>query len=179
MKTTSKLNFKKLMTKSSAFLALILLMPLSSLALESGNTSPTTTVSNKVSTSTSTFCTNFATESAKITARMNEHSTKLTATWSQQDANASSKTQANVQKVAEARAKSDAARLTNFTTLESKATNDAQKQAVQTYEAAVRSAIANRRASYDVAKTTFHSAVQSAVAAKRANVTAQLQLTQR
>jgi len=105
---------------------------------------------------------------------MNEHSTKLTATWSQQDANASSKTQANVQKVAEARAKSDAARLTNFTTLESKATNDAQKQAVQTYEAAVRSAIANRRASYDVAKTTFHSAVQSAVAAKRANVTAQL-----
>ena len=167
MKTTSKYNFKKLMSKSSALLALILLMPLSSLALEGTQT-------GSVSGSSSTFCTNFAAESARISARMTEQSTKLASAWSQQDSNVSSKTESNVQKVAEARAKSDSTRATNFTTLESKATNSAQKQAVQIYEAAVKSAVSTRRSSYDAAKSSFRSAVQTAVAARHTSVNAQL-----
>lgn len=167
MKTTSKYNLKKIVTKSGALLALILLMPLSSLALESSKT-------ESGSNSSSAFCTNFSTESSKITSKMSEQATKLTTAWNKQNDGVKTRSQENDQKITDARAKSDTTRNTNFTTLESKTTNDAQTQAEKSYEAAVNSAITARRASYDAAKTTFHTALQSAIDAKQGSVSSQL-----
>ena len=165
MKTTSKYNFKRLTTKSSALLALILLMPISTLAIESENSGE-----SSGSGSSSSFCSKFSVESAKITTKMTEKATKLTTAWNKQNEVFTSKSIANDQKVNEARVKSDAARTKNILALESKASNEAQTQAVKSYEAAVKSAISARRASYDAAKATFRSAVQSAVETKQGSV---------
>ncbi len=155
------------MTKSSALLALILLMPLSTLALDGGRT-------ESGSNSSSAFCTNFSTESTKVSSKLIEQANKLASAWNKQNEGFTTKTQNNDQKVTEVRSKSDTARTKNFTTLESKASNDAQTQAVKSYEAAVKSAISARRASYDAAKATFRSAVQGVIDAKQGSVSTQL-----
>ena len=65
------------------------------------------------------------------------------------------------QESATKRAGWDADRLANFTKLEAKATTDAQKAAVATYETAIRAAVTARRNANEQARATFRTGVDS------------------
>lgn len=158
MKTVSK-SFR--LIASAATVTSMVFMPLSGTALA-------------VEAKTSPFCTNLSTRVSSITSQVNNLSGKVAPAWAQQDEKLSSADQKVDQDVAAARQKADSDRDANFTKLEAKATTDAQKQAVQTYETAVKTAVTTRRGAYDAARQTFRTGVKDAVLARRSTVAAQI-----
>jgi hypothetical protein len=120
------------------------------------------------------FCTNLANHTDKIATGLSDRSGKVTPAWSKQDQKLTAGWQKTDQTVAADRQKADSDLNADFTKLEAKAKTDNQKQAVQTYEAAVHNAIATRRDAYDAARQAFRTGVQDAVSGRHDTVTAQL-----
>lgn len=121
----------------------------------------------------SVFCTNIGNNTAKITSGItaakdkvstarNERATQLTANRAKWDQDLSAN-----------RSKADQDRQSSFAKLEAKATTDAQKAAVKTYESTVADAVTKRRAANDAARTAFRNAVDTAIASQKATIDAQ------
>lgn len=125
------------------------------------------------SSATSPFCTNLSTRATTATSKISDLRGKLATAWSNQDSSLSSKYASVDQNVAQVRTQADTERTSNFGKLEAKATTDAQKQAVQTYETAVKNAVTIRRAAYDAARQTFRDGVKSAIDSRRSTITSQ------
>ena len=147
--------------KLSALSLLSILMSLASAV-------PVTALSSATSAGgNSPFCTNLSTNSVTITKNVASLVDKLTTARSGQDTRVTDRRSAWDQELIANRAKWDATRQQNFTVLESKATTDAQKQAVKIYEASLLQGIATRRAANDGARGTFRSGVDALRDARR------------
>ena len=142
-----------------AVLAISVVWPLEVYALPTKTSSP--------------FCTNLAATVAKVNGQMASLQAKLTSARTTRDNQLAANQSKWDSALEAARSKADAARQSNFAQLESKATTSAQKSAVQTYEAAVMSAVATRRAANDQARTTFRSALLGLLGAHRGQVDTQ------
>lgn len=156
-------SISRAMTLSGTALVLIslTLTPGSSLALGEAS-------------STSAFCTALPAKATNITNSIDALTSKVTLAWSQQDQKLATDEQKVDQEVATDRQHADTERASDFTQLEAKATTSSEKQAVQTYETAVLSAVTTRRAAYDTARQTFRTGLKNAIDSRRSTVTSQL-----
>ena len=122
----------------------------------------------------SAFCKNITTATAKITTSLSDAAKKrIDAEAARNQKIADNRTKWD-QELATNRAKWDAQRQENFAKLEAKATTDAQKVAVTTYEKAITDAIATRRTANDAARSAYRKGVDDAIAARRTTVSAQV-----
>ncbi|HEX4774016.1 MAG TPA: hypothetical protein VH234_00670 [Candidatus Saccharimonadales bacterium] len=169
MKRATKFTKKAFAASSIVTLASLVIMPATSLAVGHAEVTTATSTTGK----TSPFCTKLSSDASSITSKMGGLQGKVTQAWVQQDQKLSTDWQNVDQKVATDRQTADTERAADFTKLEAKATTGTQKQAAQTYEAAVNTAVSTRRSAYDVARQTFRDGVKSAIATRRSTVDSQ------
>jgi hypothetical protein len=174
MRRISDLSNKAAKAGSIISVASLLVAPVSSFALSTH--AATAAAASK--SQTSPFCTNLAAHANAISTSLTDRSGKVTSAWSQQDQKLTTEWQQVDQKVAAGRQKADTDRNADFTKLEAKAKTGAEKQAIQTYEAAVHGAVTTRRAAYDDARQAFRTGVQAAISGRHATVTSQLDIFQ-
>lgn len=176
MKRITKV-FNKLSITSSIIGALCLVLaPVSAYAVgrPAGVGTAATAASSTSSKPKPGFCNGLTNQANVTNGRIDILNGKAGQAWSQQDQKLAAQFQKVDQKVADARKKADAARAKDLSKLAAKATTNDQKQAVQTYKAAVQDAINTRRAAYDAARQTFRAGVQNAITSRRSTIKAQL-----
>lgn len=124
--------------------------------------------------SNSAFCTNLPTRLNTINSSVSNLSDKTSQAWSQQDQRQTANWQTVDQKVITVRQQADTTRSTNFAKLTARATTDAEKQAVQTYESSVSSTVTTRRSAFDTTRQDFRTGVTSVISTRRSTVVSQL-----
>ena len=134
--------------------------------------------SPKVSELADKFCTGVATKLGDATNKVQAARDKATAAQADRATKISDNRAKWDQELAANRAKWDQQRQDNFAKLEAKATTDAQKAAVKTYEQTITDAITKRREANDAARTTFRKGVDDAVANQKSTVNAQIVIMQ-
>jgi hypothetical protein len=122
----------------------------------------------------SPFCAQLPSKVTQITTNMANNKAKVPKAQINRTQKITSDRNKVDQEIAADRAKWDQDRQNNYTKLEAKATIDAQKNAVKTYESTITSAIATRRAAYDAARTTYRDAVDVAISSMQSQVDSQI-----
>lgn len=175
MKRISNISNKLAVASSIFGAACLVLTPVGAYAIGRPVAATTTANANSAAATPKPGLCNGLTNQANVTnGRITALNGKVSQAWSQQDQKLAAQFQKVDQKVADARKKADAARDKDFSKLEAKAKTTDQKQAVQTYEAAVHDAVNTRRAAYDAARQAFRTGVQNAIISRRDTITAQL-----
>src|SRR5579862_2122526 len=158
MKRTSKLIF----SASAALVIAGSAMPVLAVDVSPPSENSTTFCAN-LSSKISDVNNSISKQQANITAARAKRTQYLNTDWSKVDS-----------KLADERGGWAKWRQQQFTTLEAKATTDAQKTAVQTYVTTLTTAISTRESANDAARTTYRNALLAAVKAQNATVDSQI-----
>ncbi|OVE78974.1 hypothetical protein BVY00_01580 [bacterium G20] len=135
---------------------------------------PAMTLAAPATPKESPFCTNLPNTISKVSTDISNLKSKMTAERSKLDQQIAAGRAKWDQEIKNSRAKWDQERQGYFLKLEAKATTDAQKSAVKTYEAAITAAVNIRRTANDAARTTYYAGVDSAISNQRATVDGQV-----
>lgn len=107
------------------------------------------------------FCAQLPQISAQITARVNEAMARIDAKRQEISQTLQNRQNNRSQQLQDARAKAKTERDEAYAQLESKATTDAEKQAVSAFESTMNTAVATREAAVDAARNAFWSGLQT------------------
>ena len=116
---------------------------------------------------TTTFCANFDTQTTKLQTKAAEKEIELGKTREERSGKLAKSRESRDNKLEEAREKGSTARTEQYAKLLGKATTDAQKQAVATYQATITAAIATRQAAVNAAIASFQSGVDGLLAKRK------------
>ncbi len=118
------------------------------------------------------FCDRFLETAGKIDQKVKERESKLETKRTERLNILTTRKNERDAKLDENRVKRDANFAEHFAKLEARAQNDAQKQAVATFKAAMENALNARRIAVDAAIKTFRDGVQSAIDSRKATIDA-------
>lgn len=157
----TKLNFDKLLPASlTAALLLTILVPEMSLAKTASQATPAGVP----------FCSRIAQYALQIDQNLANRQAKLHAAQQNRLTNLQNRDNNNDTKLADLRKQWDQNRDQQFAKLEARATTDAQKQAVQTFETTIRAAITARRSAIDAAIETFRTGLAQVLTQRQTKV---------
>lgn len=118
------------------------------------------------------FCTNLTTAAASVQTALTEKETKLITNQNNLTTKLTNKEADRDKKSQDKRTESDSHREQNFAKLSVKATTDAQKQAVATFEATVNAAVTARRTAIDAALAKFRTDLAALIKTRQTAVDA-------
>ncbi len=121
----------------------------------------------QTSTTEAGFCKNTDSIGTKIDAQISASNAKLIDARTKRDQDMSTHRSKWIDTVTADRAKWDSQRSEQFSKLEVKAATDTEKTAIQTYETAIKSAVATRRSAHDANREVFFNGVDSLLSTSR------------